>query len=183
MPRLPALPLLLTVIAAGAPLLAAGGTGGTAAGVLPTPLSAYPNAEGAGLWEVLRARAAFDSFNLVALAIFVTAILHTFLAAKIRHWAHVVEERHAARRGSKEPATDVDGDGQPDEVSFAGQVLHFLGEVEVVCGFLVLALAGAITAFKGWPEVVAYVGGKVSYIEPLFVVVIMALAATRPVLD
>ena len=183
MPRLPALPLLLTLVALGAPLFAAGGTGGAAAGVLPTPLSAYPNAEGAGLLEVLRARAAFDPFNLVALAIFVAAILHTFLAAKIRHWAHVVEERHAARRGKQEPATDVDGDGRPDEVSFGGQVLHFLGEVEIVFGFWVLALAGAITAFKGWPEVVAYVGGKVSYIEPLFVVVIMALAATRPVLD
>ena len=183
MPRFPALPLLLTLVVAGAPLFAAGGTGGTAAGVLPTPLSAYPNAEGTGLSEVLRARAAFDPFNLVALAIFATAILHTFLAARIRHWAHIVEERYATRRGSKEPATDKDGDGQPDEVSFGGQVLHFLGEVEVVFGFWVLALAGAITAFKGWPEVVAYIGGKVSYIEPLFVVVIMALAATRPVLD
>ena len=183
MPRLPALPLLLTLVSIGAPLCAAGGAGEATGGVLPTPLSAYPNPEGAGLLEVLRARAAFDPFNLVALAIFVTAILHTFLAAKIRHWAHVLEERHAARRGRKEPATDVDGDGQPDEVSFGGQVLHFLGEVEIVFGFWVLALAGAITAFKGWPEVVAYVGGKVSYIEPLFVVVIMALAATRPVLD
>lgn len=100
MPRLPALPLFLTLVFVGAPLLAAGGAGATGGG-LPTPLSAYPNPAGASLLEILRARAAFDPFNLVALAIFATAILHTFLAAKIRHWAHLVEERHAARRGGR----------------------------------------------------------------------------------
>ena len=34
-----------------------------------------------------------------------------------------------------------------------------------------------------WPEVVGYLDGKVSYVEPVFVVVVMTLAATRPVLD
>jgi hypothetical protein len=50
---------------------------------------------------VLTHRAAVDPFNVVALVIFVCAILHTFLTAKIRHWAHVVEERHAAKLGEK----------------------------------------------------------------------------------
>lgn len=147
------------------------------ASVLPTPLDQYRDPAGAGLWEVLRHRAAADPFNLVAAGIFVAAILHTFLTAKIRHWAHVVEERHAAaRRARARP-------GPEGEVSFAGQVLHFLGEVEAVFGIWVVALAGAITWFKGWPAVVGYIDGKVSFVEPVFVVVIMALAATRPVLD
>ena len=56
----------------------------------------------------------------------------------------------------------------------------FFGDVEAVFGIWVIVLAGAITWHKGWPEVVGYISGKVSYIEPIFVVVIMALAATRP---
>ena len=144
---------------------------------LPVPLDQYRDPAGAGLGDVLRHRAVADPFNLVAAGIFVAAILHTFLTSRIRHWAHVVEERHAAAgRGRSRPGAEV-------EVSFPGQVLHFLGEVEAVFGIWVVALAGAITWFKGWPAVVAYIDGKVSFVEPVFVVVIMALAATRPVLD
>ncbi|MBI5691434.1 MAG: putative Na+/H+ antiporter [Verrucomicrobia bacterium] len=150
---------------------------------LPRPLDSYGDPAGADLWTLLVHRAQAEPFNAVALAIFAGAILHTFFTAKIRHWAHVVEERHAAARRTQRPREDHDADGQPDEVSFAGQILHFLGEVEAVFGLWVLVLAAAITWFKGWPEVIGYVSGKVSYVEPVFVVVIMALAATRPVLD
>ncbi len=115
---------------------------------------------------------------------FFSVISHTFLTAKIRHWAHVVEARHAKRLSEREPAqpADANDDGQPDEVSFAGQVLHFFGEIEAVFGIWVVVLAGAITWFKGWPAVVGYISGHVSYTEPLFVVIVMALAATHPVL-
>ena len=152
--------------------------------LLPRPLDHYHDPVGAGLWEVLSHRAAVDPFNLVALAIFACAILHTFLTAKIRHWAHVVEARHAAGLSNREPAapTDANEDGVPDEVSFGGQILHFFGEIEAVFGIWVIVLAGAITWFKGWSSVVGYIGERVSYTEPLFVVIIMALAATHPVL-
>ncbi len=155
-----------------------------AASVLPTPLDHYHDAAGASLREVLAHRIAVDPFNAVALAIFVCAILHTFLTAKIRHWAHVVEARHAARLGAQKAGapTDTDDDGLPDEVSFIGQVLHFFGEIEVVFGIWVIVLMGAITWFKNWDTVVDYISGHVSYTEPLFVVIIMALAATHPVL-
>ncbi len=151
------------------------------AGALPRALDSYADPAGAGLWDVLAARAAADPLNLAALVIFGCAILHTFLTAKIRHWAHVIEERHAARVGRT--GGSVDGDGQPVEVSFAGQILHFFGEIEAVFGLWVVVLAGAITWFRGWNAVVDYISGHVSYTEPLFVVVVMALAATRPVLD
>ena len=49
-------------------------------------------------------------------------------------------------------------------------------------GIWVIVLAGAITWFKGWNAVIGYVSGHVSYTEPLFVVIVMALAATHPVL-
>lgn len=157
---------------------------GNTVSLLPIPLDQYHDPIGASILDVLAHRAAVDPFNLVALGIFVCAILHTFFTAKIRHWAHVVEERHAtkikARMGAK--PTDFNNDGQPDEVSFGGQVLHFFGEIEAVFGIWVIVLAGAITWFKGWGSVVGYISGHVSYTEPLFVVIIMALAATRPVL-
>lgn len=157
---------------------------GAVASLLPTSLDHYHDPVGASLWDVLAYRVGFDHFNLVALAIFVSAILHTFLTSKIRHWAHVVEERHAAKIKERKESelADSDNDGQPNEVSFGGQVLHFLGEIEAVFGIWVIVLAGAITWFKGWNAVVGYISGHVSYTEPLFVVIIMALAATRPVL-
>lgn len=172
--RAPGLALFLSTLPAAA---------ATGAATLPTPLDAYRDPAGAGLWDVLAHRVQVEPFNLVALLIFACAIVHTFFAAQIRHWAHVIEERHAARQRERAAVVDSDGDGHPDEVSFAGQVLHFFGEVEAVFGLWVVVLAGAITWHKGWPEVVGYISGKVSYIEPIFVVVIMALAATRPVLE
>ena len=150
---------------------------------LPIPLDQYHEAPGASLWTVLRQRAEAEPINLAALAIFAAAIVHTFLTAKFRHWAHVVEERHAAAVSASPAANrDENQDGIPEAVSFWGQVLHFLGEVEAVFGIWVLVLAVAITWFKGWSTVVGYIGEHVSYTEPLFVVIIMALAATHPVL-
>ncbi|MBL9199469.1 MAG: putative Na+/H+ antiporter [Opitutaceae bacterium] len=148
----------------------------------PRPLADYEAVQSADLGATLAARARLEPFNVVATAIFVLAILHTFVAAKIRHWAHVVEERHLARRQSPPRATDRNEDGQPDEVSFWGQTLHFFGEVEAIFGIWVVALAGAIVWFKGLGTAIDYIAEKVNYTEPMFVVIIMALASTRPVL-
>ena len=38
-------------------------------------------------------------------------------------------------------------------------------------------------AMKGWQTPVDYVGHRVDFTEPMFVVVIMALASTRPILS
>ncbi len=158
---------------------------GTHSALLPTPLDQYQDPASAGLWDVLVHRAAADPFNVVALVIFVGAILHTFLTARIRHWAHIVEARHAATQNNQKGTTptNTDNDELPDEVSFGGQVLHFFGEIEAVFGIWVIVLAGAITWFKGWHSVVSYISDHVSYTEPLFVVIVMALAATHPVLS
>ena len=148
---------------------------------LPRPLESYADPQG-GLLEVLQHRLAAEPFNGVALAIFLCAICHTFLTSKFRHLAHVAEEEHAARRNRRRPAVDSDDDGQPDEVSFKGQIFHFLGEVEAVFGIWAVVLAGAIAIRFGWEGVTDYIGTAVNYTEPMFVVVIMAIAATRPVL-
>ncbi len=152
--------------------------------LFPRPLDAYVTGEGAGLWEVLVGRAQAEPFNLVATGIFLLAIVHTFLAGKLRHWGHVLEERHAAELKTRAPRArpaDVDGDGTPDEVSFPGQVLHFLGEIEVVFGLWAVVLGVALAVYGGVETAIGYVS-KVNYTEPLFVFVIMAMAATRPVI-
>ena len=148
----------------------------------PLPLDSYPASTSAGLLEVLLARIQVEPFNLVATLIFLLAITHTFLAGKIQHWAHVVEERHARKLRDRAPRSDTNEDGQPDEVSFQGQALHFLGEIEAVFGLWALVLAGALVGFKGGDTAINYIAHQVNYTEAMFVVVVMAIAATRPVL-
>jgi hypothetical protein len=153
------------------------------ASALPVPLASYQEPDNASLGEILRARIAAVPFNLVATFIFVLAICHTFLTAKFRHWAHVAEEQHAAKLAQRVTVSlDSDEDGVPDEVSFKGQILHFFGEVEAVFGIWVLVLIGAIIYYYDWHTVLDYIGHEVKFTEPMFVVVIMAMAGARPVL-
>ncbi len=148
----------------------------------PLPLEAYQAAPQAGLGEVLLARIQAEPFNLVATAIFVLAITHTFLAGKIQHLAHVAEERHARRLKTVGRSSDTNEDGRPDEVSFAGQALHFLGEIEAIFGIWAVVLGVAIVWAKGADTAINYVAHTVNYTEAMFVVVVMSIAATRPVL-
>ena len=148
----------------------------------PRELSTYVDPGSGGVWQIIKARALAEPFNVVASVIFLLAVVHTFFAPKLQHWSHVVEERHHARLKSGPVDTDRDDDGRPDEVSFAGQTLHFLGEVEAVFGIWALILAGAIVWAKGLGTAIHYLDDTVNFTEPMFVVVIMALASTRPVL-
>lgn len=153
----------------------------TMPGDFPLPLSSYPAASAGGLFETLCDRVRAAPFNLVATAIFIVAIAHTFMTPVIRRWAHRAEERHRIRPRNGRPPLDDDGNEVP-EVSFQGQILHFLSEVEAVFGIWAVVLAAAITLCLGWPTAVDYVGHRVDFTEPMFVMVIMALASTRPMM-
>ncbi|MEO5820054.1 MAG: putative Na+/H+ antiporter [Vicinamibacteraceae bacterium] len=136
----------------------------------PLP-GAYPPAAGS-LWEMLVARVDAEPFNAVATAIFALAIVHTFAAAWFTHLAHQVQARHAERARLA---------GKPAVPSVLGELLHFLGEVEVVFGLWAVVLLVALTSYAGWHTATGYFNGNVNFTEPLFVVVIMALASTRPI--
>jgi Putative Na+/H+ antiporter len=145
----------------------------------PLPLEAYAGAAGAGLLDTLVARVQAQPFNLVASLIFILAVLHTFLAGKIQHVAHRFEERHANRLRASGRPVRLDEAG---EVNFAAQMLHFLGEIEAIFGIWAVVLGVAIMVFKGLPTAIDYLAHTVNYTEAMFVVIVMAVAATRPVL-
>jgi hypothetical protein len=143
-----------------------------AAAAFPRPLTDYPSTAGESLAGILAGRVAIEPFNAIATGIFVLAILHTFMVARFSTRAHRVQHEHddAAR-----------AQGRPPTPSVRAETLHFLGEVEVVFGLWAVVLMLAIAAFEGWGTATHYLNGTVNYTEPLFVVVIMALASTRPI--
>jgi hypothetical protein len=146
----------------------------------PKPLEKYAPVEG-GLVATLKSRAAEDPFNVAATTIFILAIIHTFMAGRFNKLAHKYEHEHdeRLRRLGKRDAAHPDGVA---EVSFRATLFHFLGEVEAIFGLWVIVLAAAATYFHSWLDFEIYLSEDRNFTEPLFVVVIMAIAASRPVL-
>ena len=87
--------------------------------------------------------------------LFFLALLHTFGA---KHF-EVLAQRHPAHAG----------------------LLHLLGEVEVVFGLWAFVLIAAMTLLEGSQSAIAYTE-SLHYTEPLFVFVVMVIAASRPIL-
>ncbi len=127
------------------------------------------------------------SVQILATVLFALAVLHTFCVKRFAHWAH----------------------GYP-EGSVGENVLHFLSETEIVFGvwaaILVIGIAilsgsvheavayveklggsadsASVEKLGSVPEAVTYVKGLTdSYKEPKFVMVVMIVAATRPVVN
>ncbi len=99
-----------------------------------------------------------SSMEILATVLFGAAVLHTFSVKRFAHWAH------AMPKGSVQE-----------------HLLHFLAETEVVFGLWAAALFAGIAALKGSVgEAVNYIEG-LNYTEPKFVLVVMVVAATRPV--
>ena len=140
--------------------------------MFPIPPDQYPATPGT-LTDVLASRVHVEPFNLVATAIFLVAILHTFLAPTLSAMAKRLERRQIGagrRRGEEHP-----------HPGFWVEMLDLFGEVEVVFGVWAVVLVALMTGWFDWETAKHYVNDRVNYTEPLFVVVIMALAATPPV--
>ncbi len=154
--------------------------GGSQYAAFPKPKELYKEVEG-GAMETIKSRAKEDPFNVAATVIFILAICHTFAASSLNKLAHHFEHIHEENLKKRGPRDDEHPDGEP-EVSFRATVFHFLGEVEAIFGIWVIALAGAATYYYSWGDFKLYLGKDKIFTEPLFVVVIMAIAASRPVL-
>lgn len=160
--------------------------------VFPKPLKLYDNVEGSiGEKLAVRMKGKHGAFNITATIIFLLAIIHTFLAGVFTEMAHKHKKRHKVkiekegRRAQDKPEVDA-----KDDESFRYHLFHFLGEVEAVFGIWVVALAGAVVyffgiqdgnAWEGVKQLQQYFGHDVNFTEPLFVIIVMAIAATRPV--
>ncbi len=98
--------------------------------------------------------------EILATLLFALAILHTFSVKYFANLAH------------KHP-----------EGSMQENLYHFLAETEVVFGLWAAALFFGITALRGSiGQAVAYIEG-LNYTEPKFVLVVMVVAATRPIVS
>ncbi len=124
----------------------------------------------ASLGSVFKANIQEHPFLLYSLIIFALAIIHTLLAHQITQYAHKL----ANKKAKEHP------EGK-HEHSFKIEILHFLGEVEVIFAIWVIPLLLVITFFNDWHVAVNFLN-TVNFDEPLFVVVIMILASTKPVL-
>jgi hypothetical protein len=156
------------------------GTGGEP--TFPTAVDAYPDRPGASLFEVIKERAAYDSFNAVGTVIFLLAIIHTFMTStfmgishKYAHRFHEMESEELHGRGGRWVAA------KRDMLQFKMTLFHFLGEVEAVFGIWLIPLGVAAATMKGFESLFDY-ADHVKFTEPIFVVVIMAMASARPVL-
>lgn len=96
-----------------------------------------------------------DTIQVVAAVIFAVALIHTFTAKQFERLAH----RFPQHSGS----------------------FHLLGEVEVVFGFWAMVLVLTMALLSGGEAALTYAESR-NYTEPLFVFVVMVVAASRPIL-
>jgi hypothetical protein len=146
------------------------------------------------LWSQLAESVRQDGFLLAASVVFALAILHAFVAPFFARAAHKLEEAH--REAVREGRAPVNDRGESSSLRAA--VMHLLGEVEAVFGIWTFVLFGLLIAWpgKGWDFACRYVesgdyaaalagvppSGASKFVEPLFVFIIMTLAAARPVM-
>lgn len=101
-----------------------------------------------------------SSTEIIATALFVLAVLHTFSVKRFAHWAHKYP------RGS-----------------IAENLLHFLAETEVVFGVWAAVLFAGVALVEGSVHKAVEYIESLNYTEAKFVLVVMVVAATRPVVS
>jgi len=145
-----------------------------AVSAFPRSLESYNDADVHSIVAILKNRVHQVPFNLAATLIFLCAIIHTFLTGKFLAIAHKWEHDHEEMKKK--------GDVGKHSVHHGAELFHFLGEVEAVFGLWAITLVGAIIFFYDWQTAVNYIVYEVNFVEAEFVVVIMTLASTRPIL-
>jgi len=126
--------------------------------------------------EVLKLEAFdFSDYHIATLIIFVLAIFHTLSANRITTYAQKLDRNYKAelKRLGKDPKEDV---------SFLAEITTFLGEVEVIFALWIIPLFLLTAGFYDWNTALEYLDSR-DFTEPLFVVVIMSLAGTKPIVE
>lgn len=149
----------------------------------PRPIDTFNDEQIEGIWEKLVYRAEQEPFNVVVTVIFLLAVFHTFLAGFFSKLAHKFEHQHEEEleQQRKDGLLRTFAEGKMP-VSFKATIFHFLGEVEAIFGIWLIPLLIAITAWHSFDHATFYIS-SVHYQEPIFIVVIMTIASTRPVIQ
>ncbi|MBT3226964.1 MAG: hypothetical protein HN580_23850 [Deltaproteobacteria bacterium] len=146
----------------------------------PPTLSSYNDSHLSDIGAILSHRVQQEPLNLMVTLLFLGAIIHTFMASKFQKVSHYLQEKHKEKMRRKKQDIQYTGDVL-EEVSFLSQLFHFFGEIEVVFGLWVLPVFWSIAYFYGLDASISYFS-SINYTEPMFVVVIMTLAAARPIM-
>jgi hypothetical protein len=177
--KLPMIAASFAVLLLGSALLGTIWAGGAPAAetpsAFPPALDSYQDSKLQSVPAILVHRIKQEPLNLIATLIFLCAIVHTFMVSKFMAMSHVREHAHLEkirRREVPKYSKDI----------LAG-AYHFLGEVEVVFGLWLIPLMIMVALFHDWGTVVGYIEHGVNLTEAAFVVVIMVLASTRPILQ
>ncbi len=148
----------------------------------PPSLESYNDAGLPHVGAVLLDRIKQEPFNLVGSLIFLGAIVHTFLASKFLSISHGYHERFQRLESDEaHPESPRAVTSRRDWLQFKSTLFHFLGEVEAVFGIWLIPLGIAVLAFAGLDDLFSYID-HVNFTEPIFVVAIMIIASSRPVL-
>lgn len=139
----------------------------------PLPESAYSDSPDANLLELLKGRLLTEPFNAVTAIVFFLAIAHSLSVNYFTKKAHEFESKHESLQ------SESNMDKSPK--SMISTIFHFLGEVEVVFGLWSIVLGITCAIYYDWNTFVEYVD-SLSYKEPIFIIVIMIIASSRPIL-
>lgn len=117
--------------------------------------------------------------NLFALACFILAVIHTFLAHFFTRKAHTrafplgVSPEKEGRPSSQK--------GEVTKESFITHILLFFGEVEVVYGLWCFVFFAVAAYWYGLEPVLSHIASH-DYTEALFVAIALAIASTYPIM-
>ena len=151
------------------------------AGAYPADPASYHDDDVTFIPAKLWGRVQSEPLNLIATVIFALAITHTFLAAQFQKRSRSFEHRLLRLDEEQADPNLVVAEEKRDHLVFWAQFYHFMGEIEAVFGIWLIPLFVAIILFKGWGAMVDYVG-HVNVADAVFVVVIMAIAGSLPIL-
>lgn len=161
-------------------ILLASGMRGQPELTFPLPLETYNDNHLTDISSILLHRIRHEPMNLVVSLLFFGAIVHTFCAGIFHRIAEKLEKTHRQSHQIKhQPEVAYDGN-VVDNVSFGAELFFLLGEVEIIFGMWVVPVFWVMVSSFGWDETVQYFV-TVNFTEPIFVVVIMTLASSRPI--
>lgn len=139
----------------------------------PRTQLSYDDSDLDSISDILIHRIKSEPFNFYASVIFFLAILHTMMTSFFKQLSHKARDDYNILKEK--------GLVDKESSSIRAGVYHILSEIEVVFGLWTIALGVIISIFYDWNTFTSYING-LHYTEPLFIIVIMTIASSRPIL-